>query len=123
MTVSVDKAGNDEPIGREGARVEVSPSIADIEKIAARDDASVAHDEREIVARFARDESAGAADELAGHDTSAPFLTTAAARLPPNSQPNSSGDPSRNATKSAGAPTRRLPASRRNEWAAARVTA
>src|SRR5580692_1054268 len=119
----VDKAGNDEPIGWKGARVEISPAIADLEKIAARDDAPVAHDEREIVPRFARHERAGATDEFGGHDTSTPFLTTAAARLPPNSQPNSSGDPSRKATKSAGAPARRLPALRRNEWAAARVTA
>ena len=122
MTVPIDKTGNDEAIGREGALVEISPSIADLEKIAAGDDASIAHDERVIFARFARDQGAGAAYELAGHDTSTPFLTTAAARLPPNSQPNSSGDPSRNATKSAGAPARRLPASRRSEWAAARVT-
>jgi hypothetical protein len=56
MTVPVDKAGNDEPIGREGARVEISPSIPDLEKIAARDDAAVTHDERVVRSRLARDE-------------------------------------------------------------------
>ena len=120
--MSVDKAGNDEPVGGKRASIEIAGLIAHVEELARGGDPSIAYDEGVVFAQLAADERPRAAHQLAYH-TRTPFLTTAAARLPPNCQPNSRGESICNATKSAGPPMRSDPASTRSECAAARVTA
>ncbi len=108
MAVTVDEAGNNEPVGGKRPHVEIARGVAHAAEVAGGRDAPVPDGERVIFSQLPAHQGPRAANEFGDHVVT-PLLKTAAARLPPNCQPNSSGDSSCNATKSAGAPTRRTP--------------
>src|SRR5579872_7562354 len=121
VAMTADKPGNDGNVAVVRAKLRIRKARGEFCERPGCANPPAFDCEDEVTAFVAVDERTRTAHD-GRHCSSAPFRYTAAARLPPNCQPNSSGDSSCSATKSAGEPVRSVPASAWSERAAAIVT-